>query len=181
MPCVEWFNEQDASYQEEVLPAAVRARVSVEAGITAPWKQFVGDAGETVGVDHYGASAAYRAVRGVRADGGAGRRRRQGILSRPRSSEAYQAQRRHTTEGSIDHELTFCESLPRKVCRSGWTTSTVTGCAPATCRHAHQGLLGAGRDVEPDDLRPRARHGDAYDEQISGPRSAASRWKRRRG
>jgi len=59
MPCVEWFHEQDASYQEEVLPAAVRARVSVEAGITAPWKQFVGDAGESVGVDHFGASASY--------------------------------------------------------------------------------------------------------------------------
>jgi transketolase len=58
MPCTEWFTEQDASYQEEVLPAAVRARVSVEAGITPPWKIFVGDAGESIGVDHYGASAA---------------------------------------------------------------------------------------------------------------------------
>jgi transketolase len=58
MPSVEWFKEQDASYQEEVLPAAIRARVSVEAGITPPWKIFVGDAGESVGVDHYGASAA---------------------------------------------------------------------------------------------------------------------------
>jgi transketolase len=57
MPCVEWFKEEDASYQEEVLPAAMRARVSVEAGITPPWKEFVGDAGESVGVDHYGASA----------------------------------------------------------------------------------------------------------------------------
>jgi transketolase len=58
MPCVEWFAEQDASYQEEVLPAAIRARVSVEAGITPPWKLFVGDVGESVGIDHYGASAA---------------------------------------------------------------------------------------------------------------------------
>ncbi len=58
MPSVEWFTEQDASYQEEVLPAAMRARVSVEAGITRPWKAFVGDAGESVGIDHYGASAA---------------------------------------------------------------------------------------------------------------------------
>jgi transketolase len=58
MPCAEWFTLQDASYQEEVLPKALRARVSVEAGITAPWKIFVGDAGESVGVDHYGASAA---------------------------------------------------------------------------------------------------------------------------
>jgi transketolase len=58
MPSVEWFKEQDASYQEEVLPTAIRARVSVEAGITPPWKVFVGDAGESVGVDHFGASAA---------------------------------------------------------------------------------------------------------------------------
>jgi transketolase len=58
MPAVEWFHEQDAAYQEEVLPAAIRARVSVEAGITPPWKIFVGDAGKSVGIDHYGASAA---------------------------------------------------------------------------------------------------------------------------
>ncbi|HEY7263835.1 MAG TPA: transketolase [Trebonia sp.] len=62
MPCLEWFHEQDASYQEEVLPAAVRARVSVEAGITPPWKEIVGDAGESVGVDRYGASASYQRI-----------------------------------------------------------------------------------------------------------------------
>ena len=58
MPSVEWFQQQDGSYQEEVLPPAMRARVSVEAGITAPWRLFTGDAGESVGIDHYGASAA---------------------------------------------------------------------------------------------------------------------------
>jgi transketolase len=58
MPCVEWFAEQDVSYQEDVLPAAMRARVSVEAGVTAPWKALTGDAGECVGLDHFGASAA---------------------------------------------------------------------------------------------------------------------------
>jgi transketolase len=58
MPSVEWFKEQDLSYQESVLPAATKARVSVEAGITEPWKAFVGDAGESVGINHYGASAA---------------------------------------------------------------------------------------------------------------------------
>jgi len=62
MPCLEWFHEQDASYQEEVLPAAIRARVSVEAGITPPWKEIVGDAGESVGVDRYGASASYQRI-----------------------------------------------------------------------------------------------------------------------
>jgi transketolase len=60
MPCVEWFTDQDGSYQREVLPPTIRARVSVEAGITAPWKLFVGDAGASIGVDHFGASAAYQ-------------------------------------------------------------------------------------------------------------------------
>jgi transketolase len=62
MPCVEWFREQDVSYQEEVLPAATRARVSVEAGITEPWKALVGDAGLAVGINHYGASAAEKVL-----------------------------------------------------------------------------------------------------------------------
>ena len=58
MPCVEWFAAQDASYQEEVLPPAIRARVSVEAGIAMGWREFVGDAGESVSLEHFGASAA---------------------------------------------------------------------------------------------------------------------------
>ncbi len=58
MPCVEWFNSQDESYRREVLPPGIRARVSVEAGITEPWRLFVGDAGASIGVDHFGASAA---------------------------------------------------------------------------------------------------------------------------
>ena len=60
MPCVEWFNDQDESYRREVLPATIRARVSVEAGITAPWRLFTGDAGASIGVDHFGASADYK-------------------------------------------------------------------------------------------------------------------------
>jgi transketolase len=60
MPCVEWFNEQDESYRREVLPSTIRARVSVEAGITAPWRLFTGDAGASIGVDHFGASADYK-------------------------------------------------------------------------------------------------------------------------
>jgi transketolase len=62
MPSVEWFKEQDVSYQEEVLPAALRARVSVEAGITEPWKAFVGDAGLSIGINHYGASASEKVL-----------------------------------------------------------------------------------------------------------------------
>jgi transketolase len=62
MPCVEWFEDQDESYRSEVLPGTIRARVSVEAGITPPWRLFVGDAGACIGVDHFGASAAYQKI-----------------------------------------------------------------------------------------------------------------------
>lgn len=57
MPCMDLFEEQDEAYRNEVLPADVRARVSVEAGISMGWHRWVGDAGEVVGLDHFGASA----------------------------------------------------------------------------------------------------------------------------
>ena len=57
MPCMELFDEQDAAYRESVLPAAVRARVAVEAGATMPWYKYVGLDGAVIGLDHYGASA----------------------------------------------------------------------------------------------------------------------------
>ena len=60
MPCVEWFTAQETSYQEEVLPPGVRARVTVEAGIALGWRAFAGDAGECVSLEHFGASAAYQ-------------------------------------------------------------------------------------------------------------------------
>ena len=60
MPCVEWFEEQDASYRDEVLPPHIRARVSVEAGIAQGWRQFVGDAGRSISIEHFGASADYQ-------------------------------------------------------------------------------------------------------------------------
>jgi transketolase len=62
MPCVEWFNEQDDAYRQEILPAAVRARVSVEAGIGLGWRGIVGDAGESVSLEHFGASADYQVL-----------------------------------------------------------------------------------------------------------------------
>lgn len=62
MPCVEWFKEQPQSYQEQVLPKGVKARVSVEAGLTMGWREFVGDQGVSVGIDHYGASADYQTL-----------------------------------------------------------------------------------------------------------------------
>lgn len=62
MPCVEWFDAQDADYREKVLPESVRARVSVEAGCAQPWYRFVKDAGEIVSIDHFGASADYKTL-----------------------------------------------------------------------------------------------------------------------
>ncbi|GAA2309392.1 transketolase [Streptomyces kunmingensis] len=57
MPSVEWFEEQEQSYKESVLPAAVKARVAVEAGIGLTWYRYVGDAGRIVSLEHFGASA----------------------------------------------------------------------------------------------------------------------------
>jgi len=57
MPCMERFRAQPASYQEQVLPKAITARVSIEAGVTLGWERFVGDRGVALGVDRYGASA----------------------------------------------------------------------------------------------------------------------------
>jgi transketolase len=62
MPCFEWFDAQDEAYRESVLPSGVKARVAVEAGIALPWYHLVGDAGETVSIEHYGASADYKTL-----------------------------------------------------------------------------------------------------------------------
>ena len=56
MICTERFDAQDAAYRESVLPAAVRARVAIEAGSTALWWRYVGSGGRVIGIDHYGAS-----------------------------------------------------------------------------------------------------------------------------
>ncbi|ANO52217.1 transketolase [Woeseia oceani] len=57
MPCVELFDQQTADYRESVLPAAVSARVAIEAGVTEGWWRFVGTSGRVVGMDTFGQSA----------------------------------------------------------------------------------------------------------------------------
>jgi transketolase len=57
LPCWERFELQDRAYRDSVLPPSVRARVSVEAGVSLGWERWVGDAGAIVGLDHFGASA----------------------------------------------------------------------------------------------------------------------------
>ncbi len=57
MPCWELFAAQPQAYREEVLPPAQKNRVSVEAGVTMGWREYIGDRGIAVGIDRYGASA----------------------------------------------------------------------------------------------------------------------------
>jgi transketolase len=61
-PCLEWFEEQDAAYRESVLPAEVKARVSIEAGIALGWRPYIGDAGRSISIEHFGASADYKTL-----------------------------------------------------------------------------------------------------------------------
>lgn len=61
-PSLEWFEEQPAEYREHVLPAAVTARVSVEAGIALTWQRYIGDRGRAVSIEHFGASADYKTL-----------------------------------------------------------------------------------------------------------------------
>ena len=56
-PCLEWFEEQSDSYKESILPKNLRARVSIEAGVGAGWQKYVGDNGEIISLEHFGASA----------------------------------------------------------------------------------------------------------------------------
>lgn len=56
-PSLEWFAEQPRSYRDSVLPPKIRARVSIEAGISLGWRELIGDCGESVSLEHFGASA----------------------------------------------------------------------------------------------------------------------------
>jgi transketolase len=61
-PSLEWFEEQSAEYREQVLPAGVTARVSIEAGISLTWEKYVGTTGRSVSIEHFGASADYKTL-----------------------------------------------------------------------------------------------------------------------
>ncbi|MEY3471575.1 MAG: hypothetical protein RLY63_250 [Chloroflexota bacterium] len=56
-PCLELFGDQDAAYRESVLPAAVRARVGIEAGVSLGWDRWTGSDGAIIAMDRFGASA----------------------------------------------------------------------------------------------------------------------------
>ena len=56
-PSLEWFDEQGPAYREEILPKSIKARVSIEAGVGSGWHKYVGDSGEIISLEHFGASA----------------------------------------------------------------------------------------------------------------------------
>ena len=56
-PCLEWFSEQDQSYKDQVLPPAIKLKVSIEVGIAQGWHHLIGDSGIAISLEHYGASA----------------------------------------------------------------------------------------------------------------------------
>jgi transketolase len=62
MPSFHLFDKQDAAYRESVLPAAIAARVSIEAAATIGWHKYVGDHGIAYGLDHFGTSAPAPAI-----------------------------------------------------------------------------------------------------------------------
>jgi transketolase len=62
MPCLELFAQQDADWRQRVLPRQVGLRVAVEAAHPSPWWRWVGDAGDVIGIERFGASAPYKTV-----------------------------------------------------------------------------------------------------------------------
>ena len=62
MPCREWFAEQPASYQDGVLPPDIECRVVVEAAVGQGWSKVIGNYGECVSLEHFGASAPYQVL-----------------------------------------------------------------------------------------------------------------------
>ena len=62
MPSWELFEAQPPSYRDSVLPPSARARIAVEAGVTQGWRKYVGDGGDVIGVDRFGASAPGKVV-----------------------------------------------------------------------------------------------------------------------
>jgi transketolase len=56
-PCLEWFKEADSNYRTEVIPTTAKLRVSIEAGVAQGWREYIGDSGISISLEHFGASA----------------------------------------------------------------------------------------------------------------------------
>jgi transketolase len=56
-PCLEWFNQESAQYRAQVLPKGSKLRVSIEAGVAQGWREYIGDSGVAISLEHFGESA----------------------------------------------------------------------------------------------------------------------------
>lgn len=61
-PCLEWFNEESQSYRDSVLPPSIPVRISIEAGVSQGWREYVGDFGSSISLEHFGASASAKVL-----------------------------------------------------------------------------------------------------------------------
>jgi transketolase len=61
-PCWELFESQSDEYKESVLPKSIRARISIEAGVKQGWEKYLGDYGEAISIEKFGASAPYEII-----------------------------------------------------------------------------------------------------------------------
>ena len=122
MPCQEWFDAQDSAYRTQVLPPVVKARVSVEAGVAMSWHDLVGESGECVSIEHYGASAPYQVLFeqfGFTADHVVAAAR--ASLSRVGASQGFHHRQLNVREYDMSDRLGG--AAPPRVSRSGSTTS----------------------------------------------------------
>ena len=159
MPCLDRFAEQDRAYRDQVLPPAVRARVAVEAASPLGWHRWVGDLGDVVAMEGFGASAPAKvALRALRVHRRGGRRARPGRAGkRGGSGMSVTAVNERLAALTAAGTSVWLDQIRRGMIESGELARMVAG------------GLAARRHVEPGDLR----EGD--------PRLARLRRRRRRG
>ena len=144
LPCWELFDAQPQAYRDEVLPPAVRARVTVEAGATLGWERYAGDAGVIIGLDRFGASGpgpvvmrelgftVDRVVAAAKPRATARvTRRRRGRQRRPRRPNRGDRDGHWRASGRRESAALPCARRGRA---SGWTSSTGRCCARASSR-----------------------------------------------
>ena len=151
LPCWELFDAQPQEYRDEVLPPSVKARVSIEAGVTFGWERWVGPRGASVGVDRFGASAPVRAdLRGARPHP-AGRRRRRRARRLMRVAAAFDhrgVQLRDAVFGGIAAAGTSRSTSASTPTRCASTTRNRAGRRRRrSARHAERGVLVCGSGV----------------------------------
>ena len=167
MPCREWFDAQEPSYRETVIPPTVKARVSVEAGVAQGWREVVGDHGRIV------SHRALRRLRRLRAHLPASSASPpRPWPTRPRTaSGSPPAEPAPATDTSTDHEEEPHDrppegSSPRPESPSGSTTSPASASRPATSPTWSRTATSSGVTTNPSIFAAALADGERYDDQV---------------